>query len=932
MSNDEHTDRLNLLFIEHDKEQVNDLQAGLSSLGDPMFSMQTARTLSEGLQIISDQRVDLVLLDLILPDSRGEETLVKTDQAAEGIPIIVIEDTDDSEGQSHGLVYSQKGARNYFSKRAMTAEDLWAAIVAASAGHQRERGLRKSMNRFRTIIDTLEDAYCETDLDDRITYVNETFCNHLQRSQEELIGKHRRTFSAAQTIPKLETVLKDGYATGATGKIVEDEFLCKDGSILHAEVSITLQRDSNGRPVRYNYMSRDVTEKKEAKRALAQSESKYRNILESIEESYFETDLNGRVLFCNDALIKHIGYSRSELMELSHYSYTDEADAEKVYQAYLQIYQTGESITDLQYEIIHKNGEKRYVESSISLMKDTDGKPVGFRGLGRDITARKHAQLELAQAKGQAEEAALAKDDFLSNMSHEIRTPLNGIIGMYNLMLDTELTSEQADLVSAGKQSAESLLAIINDILDFTKIEAGQLDIEEIDFDLRHSIQEISILPAMQAHAKGLEFFYRIDTDVPSRIKGDPGRLRQIIMNLIGNAIKFTKKGEIVLSIRLVEDTSEKVKLRFEVKDTGIGISKADQLKLFESFQQLDASTTRKYGGTGLGLAISKRLTEMMGGQIGVESETDEGATFWFTALFEKPANDREQPDNLIQTISDQRILIVDDNQTNLDILHGYLKQWGCDSDQATSGAMAMALMTAVARTGTPYDLVISDMRMPDIDGAELGRCIKADPNLSDTLLIMLTSQGLRGDADRMKRIGFSACLTKPVGRSQLLNCLMAVINTKKSQDTTAGFIPKEESQAIFEAVKIPASILLVEDNRVNQKLILHMLTKAGFSVDVVENGLLAVEALQGKGYDLVLMDIQMPVMDGLEATRIIRDPGSKVLNNEVPIIAVSAHVMKGDREKFLSAGMNGYVPKPIQPDLLFNTIKSFLLDATPAR
>ncbi len=922
MGDKESKDALKIMLVAPDGKQSDHFRSILEGFDHPPFQLISAHTLTESLQQLSTAVVDLIFLNLFLSDSQGIETLTRTYSAADGIPIIIL---DDSEDRHQGLAYARMGAWNWLSKKKMDAENLWGTITAASASGRRKRALTKSMHKFSRIIETLEDAYYETDLDGRFTYVNATICRQLQWSREDLIGRRRNEFSSAQVITKIEKVLKEVYLNGATDQIVEDELLRRDGTILHAELSITLQRDFADHPFRFSYISRDVSEKKAAERDLAISERKYRNILASMEESYFETDLRGRILFCNDAIVKHLGYSREELEVISHRCFSDADNAEKVFQAYHQVFQTGKPVRNLRYEVIHKSGKKRFIESSISLMRDADGRPIGYWGFGRDITERKQAEEALAQAKADAEKATRAKSSFLSNMSHEIRTPLNAIFGMYNLLLTTELTSEQADFVTTGKRSAESLLVVINDILDFSKIEAGQLDIEIIDFDLRQTIQEISVLPAMQAHTKGLEYFYRIDPNVPSLIKGDPGRLRQIIMNLSTNAIKFTHHGEIVLSIELVEEHSDTVELRFAVTDTGIGISKADQARLFHSFQQVDASTTRKYGGTGLGLTISKRLTELMDGQMGVDSETGQGATFWFTARFQKQHQKREQHVDLHKTIKDKRILIVDDNRTNLDILDGYFNYWGCDCDQATSGAMALSLLVALSKTDAPYDLMISNLQLSDMEGLELGRRIKADPSISGTLLILLIPQGLRNDVDQIKCIGFSACLTKPVGQSQLLACIAAVLNGEAYESVDVDSVFHQAAPPIRPKKINSGRILLAEDNPINQKLALNMLTKAGFSVKMVSNGRLAIEALQAEAFDLVLMDIQMPEMDGLEATRIIRTPSSMVLNHEVPIIAVTAHAMKGDREKFLNAGMTAYVSKPIQPEILFETIQRIM-------
>jgi two-component system, sensor histidine kinase and response regulator len=666
-------------------------------------------------------------------------------------------------------------------------------------------------------------------------------------------------------------------------------------------------------------------ERQQRELLVRRSEEKYRNILESIEDGYYEIDLTGRFTFFNDAVTRIFGYDRETLLSMVYNDVMGPQMAEKVARTANKVFQTGKPNRSLQYEIIRADGVKRHIECSVSLLGDAHGQPVGFCGIARDITRRKHAEVALADAKARAEAATRAKSDFLANMSHEIRTPMNGIIGMYNLLLDTDLTREQADFVDTGKRSADSLLSIINDILDFSKIEAGKLDIDIIDFDLRKSIGELIILPAVQAQAKGLEFAYQIDPEVPSLLKGDPGRLRQIIMNLATNAIKFTKQGEIVLRVFLERESETDAVLRFVMRDTGIGISVTDQMKLFNSFEQVDASTSRKYGGTGLGLAICKRLVGLMGGEIGVQSGLREGSLFWFTCRFEKQSVMTEQSFDVPDSIQDKRILIVDDNKTNLDILNGYLKLWGCSCDMATSGEMALSLMHAVAKAGAPYDLVISDMLMPEMDGAELGRRIKADPILGQTLMIMLTSHGMRGDASEMKRIGFSGYLTKPVRRSLLFDCIVTVLSRNPQQVQMPQPSPMVTSHSLDEARRRDVRILLVEDNAVNQKLAMHLLKRFGFRADAVSNGKEALDALAATAYSLVLMDVQMPEMDGHEATRRIRDGRAAALNPALPVIAMTAHAMKGDREKCLQAGMTDYISKPIQPDMLLKTIETQL-------
>ncbi len=666
-------------------------------------------------------------------------------------------------------------------------------------------------------------------------------------------------------------------------------------------------------------------ENKARERRLGQREKHYRNVIASLEDAYFEFDLAGRFSSFNDAMCRILGYDRKTLSSMTFRDVLHPQVVEDVYETTKKVLRSGKSEQTLQCEIIRSDGANRFLEFSVSILRDAGGRRRGICGIARDMTERREVEVALAEAKERAEAATRAKSHFLANMSHEIRTPMNGIIGMYNLLLDTPLTREQRDFAITGKNSATGLLEIVNDVLDFSKIEAGGMDVEIIDFDLRNTIGDLVAAPAVLAHQKGLEFVYHMDPEVPSLLRGDPGRLRQIIMNLITNAIKFTSKGEIVFRIFLESASARSIALRFCVEDTGIGISEADQSKLFESFQQVDTSSTRKYGGTGLGLAISKRLVELMDGSIGVTSESGKGATFWFRVSLARQRDMPHKPLTVPEDLKDKRILIVDDNRTNLKVLSGYLDRWRCPCDTATGAAMAISAMGTAAISGRPYDLVITDMMMPEVDGAELGRRIKGDPLLAKTRMIILTSQGIRGDAAEMKRIGFSGYLTKPVRRSLLLDCIEAVMSRKSDGQEERIDQPIVSVHSLSEKKRREKSILIAEDNPVNRKLALVMLKRFGLAADAVSNGEEALEALASKFYDLVLMDVQMPVMDGLEAARKIRERGTKILNPAVVIIAMTAHVLEGDRDKCLQAGMTDYVAKPIQPEILLSTIEKYL-------
>lgn len=661
--------------------------------------------------------------------------------------------------------------------------------------------------------------------------------------------------------------------------------------------------------------SQVITPRKKMEEALAESVRRERAQIENALDMICSIDAEGRFVAVNPASLKILGYTPEELIGRRFIEFVLPEDVEKTIREDASIV-SGAEATDFENRYVHKNGLLVHMMWTAYW---SESEQLVF-AVARDITTRKLIEVELEHARDAALESVRLKSEFLANMSHEIRTPMNGVIGMTDLLLETDLTSSQRQYTETIQSSAASLLTIIDDILDFSKIEAGLMRFEKIDFELRGAVEGPVQLLAGRAQAKGLELASLVYHDVPTALCGDPGRLRQVLNNLISNAVKFTDRGDVVVSVTTVSETMSEATLRFEIQDTGIGISAESQRGLFHAFTQADGSTTRKYGGTGLGLAISKQLVELMDGKIGIESIPGVGSTFWFTARFGKQLNRatkaREQAGNL----SGGRVLIVDDNATNRHILKHQISSWGMIATEAESGNQALEILRASVNQGEPYDIAVLDLLMPDMDGFQLAEAIKSDPIISSTALVLLPSFGKRGHGKRAWQTGIAAYLQKPVRQSQLYDCLTAVMNQPDSEPV---MVPRLVTQHSIRESEIQqrdktfsrTRMLIAEDNLVNQKVALGQLYNLGYHAKAVRNGRELLNVLENDYVDIILMDCQMPEMDGFAATAEIRRREGTA--RHTIIIAMTANALDGDHERCLEAGMDDYISKPVKSDVL---------------
>ncbi|MDJ0883396.1 MAG: transporter substrate-binding domain-containing protein [Desulfobacterales bacterium] len=807
-----------------------------------------------------------------------------------------------------------------------------------------EEAIRAQRDFVETVVNSIPDAISILDVETgAIVDANEAFLAEMNKPREEVIGKpcYEMTHGLQEICapPHHECPMLETMHTGRKC-MTEHIHTGPRGEKLIMEVSTFPIRAEDGAVRQVVHVARDITERKQADEKIRDSQRQLSQIVNFLPDPTWVVDCDGKVVSWNQAIEKLTGVPSDQMVGRSNFEYAlpfyDERRPvlidlvrewqESYREKYLTVKKDGENLKAESYHP-HLGDGGVYLNATASLLYDTAGNVTGAIESLRDITESKHLQEELLQAKQAADEASQAKSDFLANMSHEIRTPMNAVIGMAHLALKTELTPKQRDYVSKIQSSANSLLGIINDILDFSKIEAGKLDMEAVDFSLEDVLENLGNLVTVKAaEKKDLEVLFSTGVDVPRFLVGDPLRLGQVLLNLVNNAIKFTETGEIVVSTILESRQPDHVMLRFTVSDTGIGITEAQQAQLFQSFSQADTSTTRKYGGTGLGLAISQRLVKMMGGDIRVESEPGRGSRFVFTARFELGAEKAKKQFVPHADLRGIKVLVVDDNATSRNIFREMLESFSFEVAQAASGQEGLSELEN-APADAPYELVIMDWKMPQMDGIETAQRIKTHRALAKIpAVVMATAYGREEVMRQAEKAGLEGFLIKPVNASVLFDTIIQALNPEHDDSGEADAGPAEAGRDV--AHLSGCRVLLVEDNEINQQVAKEILEGAGIVVSLADDGRAGVEAIQRGDFDAVLMDIQMPVMDGHEATRVIRaNPEFK----DLPIIAMTAHAMAGDADKSLEAGMNGHVTKPIDPDQLFETLLQWVASKKPS-
>ena len=785
-----------------------------------------------------------------------------------------------------------------------------------TARKRTEEALRESEILYHSLVENLPQNIFRKDLQERFTFVNQRFCDTLGRPREDFIGKTDFDFFPPEVAAQYQRDDRHVIETREFYDLVEVHPTPDQGDRFVQVIKSPII-DGRGNVIGIQGIFWDVTERKRTEEQLAFQRDLLRALLDNVPDRIYFKDRDSRFLQCSLAMARRLGLQDPEqVVGKTDFDFHPPKDATEFFEDEQHLLRTGVPLINKIERQTATGGAEIWASVTKVPTRNRAGEVTGIIGISRDITDLIRTEHELAVARDLALESVRIKSQFLAMMSHEIRTPMNAIVGMTQLILDTPLTPEQRDFAETVRVSAYALLDIINDILDFSKIEAGKLAFETLDFDLRATVEGAVDVLAQRAQAKGLELAALVPDGVPTRLRGDASRLRQILVNLIGNAVKFTEQGEVVVRASQERVTDTHRVILFTIHDTGIGIPAEALGKIFAPFTQADGSTTRKFGGTGLGLAISKQLVELMGGQIGVESGTERGSTFWFSLPLEpQPGADEESPAGALAGV---KVLVVDDNATQRQFLLHQLRGWKMLAAEADTGAVALTRLRQEASAGRPFDLVLLDQHMPEMDGLALAHHIRTDRLISSPRLVLLTTLGRKLDAELLHSAGIAACLVKPLKHGRLHDSLVAVIT-----GTEAPLEPLAVGPAVGPEEKLPVRarrdvrILMAEDNSVNQKVALLQLQKLGYDADTVANGRQALEALRERPYEIILMDCHMPEMDGYEATLRIRQREQEAALHANPgppvyIVAMTANALQEDFEACLAAGMNAFISKPV--------------------
>ncbi|MDB5323472.1 MAG: domain S-box protein [Phycisphaerales bacterium] len=801
------------------------------------------------------------------------------------------------------------------------------AMLDITARKRAEESLRESEERFRGTFENAAVGIANIDFEGRWLRVNQRLCDIVGRTREELL---QTTFQEI-TYPDDLSVSFEQFTPFTRGErndyAYQKRYVRKDGSLVWVEIFGTLQRDAAGKPAYAIAMIQDISERKRLEQELRESEHRWRSLTEALPQLVWTATPDGACDYFSTQWTDHTGVPERGLLGWSWLETLHPDDRKATQQAWTAAIQ-GPGAYDVEYRVRRSDGAYRWFKTRGAPIRDSAGGIFKWFGTCTDITDAKTAEEELRLAKEAAESANRAKDEFLANVSHEIRTPMNAILGLTTLVLGTRLNDGQRHSLTTVKSAANNLLGIINDLLDFSKIEAGKLELDATDFSLRAALGDTLRALAIRAHQKGLELASNVQPDVPDYLVGDAGRLRQVLLNLVGNAIKFTEKGEVVVEVNTDADTPSvngDVHLLFTVRDTGIGIPRDKQATIFRAFEQEDSSTTRKYGGTGLGLTIAAQLAELMGGKITVESEPGRGSLFSITTRFGRSSK-REALIGAIRSpdpLNDLRVLIVDDNFTNRHILEEWLQNWRMRPVAVGDGAAALDAVRSAAAAGTPYPLVLLDGRMPDTDGLTLAGEMRQRVDVSSsTRIVLLSSDDRTINIARSREMGISAHLLKPVQQSELLEAIRNVMS--RTTEETAPATTAGPTQVADRAPPVPATpplrILVAEDNEFNVTLLNELFALRGHHVHVAGDGREALALAMGGAFDLLLLDIHMPEMDGFEVVQAIRER-ERTTGRHLPVIAFTARSGKTDRERCLAAGMDDFLSKPIQADALWAVI-----------